>query len=405
VRVRAAADGTERRRWAGAAAAVSADGGRIATVIGITATEQDQPPRQRQEGGALLIVSDTLPPDPNGVALIALRTADLLASRMAVRLLGPRGAAPATNVEYRGISRLPIGTGDYDLPRPAFAAVADAVRGSSRVIVHTLGPLGCAALHYARRYQRESTLFLHNDLPLLMRHNLPASPVTPAAEWLARRVERWAVRRATRVVAPWAKPGERFEVLRLAPPRYAPDGHSARGDGAVVVAYHGRVSQEKAVDATVRAIATADPRRERLRLRIVGDGSQLAATLALASSLGVRTEHVPWCADPRAALMDAEIYVTASRTETYSMTTLEAIGCGMPLIARGVGQIPTYVTHNVNGLLFESDDELPAMLNLLAEDRTVRARLAQAARGTATERSLWEQFADASMGAVTAVAP
>ncbi len=362
-------------------------------------------PSQGPGGGALLIVSDTLPPDPNGVALIALRSAELLASRTAVRLFGPRGAAPATNVEYRGVSRLPIGTADYDLPRPALAAVADAVRDSSHVIVHTLGPLGCAALHYARRYRRQSTLFLHNDLPLLMRHNLPASPATPAAEWLARRVERWAVRQATRVVAPWEKPGERFEVLRLAPPRYEPDGHSAYGDGAVVVAYHGRVSREKAVDATVRAMAIADPRREKLRLRIVGDGSQLAATLSLARSLGVSTEHVPWCADPRAALLGAEIYVTASRTETYSMTTLEAIGCGMPLIARGVGQIPTYVTHNVNGLLFESDEELPAMLHLLARDKTVRARLAQAARGTATERSLWEQFADASWGTVPAVAP
>jgi glycosyltransferase involved in cell wall biosynthesis len=379
-------------------------GGSIATDLGITATEQDRPTRQGHEGGALLIVSDTLPPDTNGVALIALRTADLLASRMAVRLLGPQGAATAADVEYRSVSRLPIGTGDYNLPRPAFAAVADAVRDSSRVIVHTLGPLGCAALHYARRHRRESTLFLHNDLPLLMRHNLPTSPVTPAAEWLARRVERWAVHQATRVVAPWAKPGERFEVLRLAPPRYAPDGNSARGDGAVVVAYHGRVSQEKAVDATVRAIAVADPRREKLRLRIVGEGSQLAATLGLARSLGVPTEHVPWCADPRAALAGAAIYVTASRTETYSMTTLEAIGCGMPLIARGVGQIPTYVTHNVNGLLFESDAELPAMLKLLAEDTAVRARLALAARETATERSLWEQFADASLGAVRAVA-
>jgi len=384
---------------------VSGLGARITTVVGSTATEQDRVTRHGQGGGALLIVSDTLPPDPNGVALIALRTAEILGSRTAVCLLGPRGAAPAAGVEYRGVSRLPIGTGDYDLPRPAFAAVAEAVRDSSRVIVHTLGPLGCAALHYARRHHRQSTLFLHNDLPLLMRHNLPASPVTPAAEWLARRVERWAVRTATRVVAPWNKPGERFEVLRLAPPRYEPDEQTGHRNGAVVIAYHGRVSREKAVDATVRAMAIADPRREKLRLRIVGDGSQLAATLGLAHSLGVPTEHVPWCADPRGALVGAEIYVTASRTETYSMTTLEAIGCGMPLIARGVGQIPTYVTHNVTGLLFESDEELPAMLKLLVEDPTVRARLAQAARGTATERSLWEQFADASWGAVPAVAP
>jgi glycosyltransferase involved in cell wall biosynthesis len=351
---------------------------------------------------ALLIVSDTLPPDPNGVALIALRTAEILAASTRVRLIGPRGALPTPLVEYQALPRWPIGTGDFRMSRPAVRAMAAAVRESAGVIVHTLGPLGCAALYYARRHHKHTTLFLHNDLPLLMRHNLPSTPASPAIEWVARRLERWAVRQANRVVAPWSRPGEQFEVLRLAPPRYEAECREAAGDGAVTVAYHGRVSREKAVDATVRAMAQADPRHERLRLRIIGDGSQLSATLALARSLGVPAEHVPWCADPRSALLGAQIYVTASRTETYSMTTLEAIGCGMPLIARGVGRIPTYVTHNVNGLLFQADDELPLMLRLLADDAGVRARLGRTAQAAASHRSLWEQFADASWGAVAA---
>ncbi|HYM15029.1 MAG TPA: glycosyltransferase [Dehalococcoidia bacterium] len=354
------------------------------------------------DGRRMLIVSDTLPPDPNGVALIALRTAEILAARHQVTLIGPRGAFVPPAIEYRGVARLPVGTADFQMTRPAIRRVAVAVREASGVVVHTLGPLGWAALHYAGRYRKQSTLFLHNDLPLLMRHNLPVTPATPAVEWVARRVEAWAVRRATRVIAPWNRPGATFEVLRLAPPRYETGWQAPASDGAVTVAYHGRVSREKAVDATVRAMAMADPQHERLRLRIIGDGSQLAATLALAHSLGVPAEHVPWCTDPREALLGAQIYVTASRTETYSMTTLEAIGCGMPLIARGVGRIPTYVTHNVNGLLFHADEELPSMLKLLADDPTVRDRLGRTAQETSSHRSLWEQFADASCGAVAA---
>jgi phosphatidylinositol alpha 1,6-mannosyltransferase len=352
----------------------------------------------------LVIVSDTLPPDPNGVALIALRTAEILAWRTAVTLLGPRGEQPAPDVDYRPVSRLPIGTGDYAFPRPTAAAISEAVRGGSRVIVHTLGPLGCAALYYARRYGRPSTLFLHNDLPLLMRHNLPTTPLATAASWCARRLEQWAVRQATSVIAPWPKEGERFDVLRLAPPRYDINHYCERRTDTAVVAYHGRVSREKAIDAIVRAMAIADPGGDRLRLRIVGDGSQMPAVSRLAERIGVSLQHVPWCADPRAALSGADIYVTASRTETYSMTTLEAIGCGMPVIARGVGQIPMHIAHNVNGLLFDSDDELPPLLRLLANDDTLRARLSRAAGDAATEQSLWEQFADASYGVMTSVA-
>ena len=136
-----------------------------------------------------------------------------------------------------------------------------------------------------------------------------------------------------------------------------------------------------------------------MRFRIIGDGSQLASTLRLAAALGVPVEHVPWSADPRPALCGAQIYVTASRTETFSMTTLEAIGCGLPLIARSVGQIPSYVQHDVNGLLFDSDEQLPVLLDALASDSRTRVRLAAEAQASSSDRTLWEQFAEASIGA------
>jgi glycosyltransferase involved in cell wall biosynthesis len=187
-------------------------------------------------------------------------------------------------------------------------------------------------------------------------------------------------------------------VLHLEPPRspFAAQPENCNGD--VTISYHGRVSREKAVDAIVRAIHAADPQHRRMRLRIVGEGSQLVPTLRLAASLGVRVEHVPWCSDPLRALRGTHIYVTASRTETFSMTTLEAIGCGLPLIARGVGQIPTYVRHDVNGLLFDYDDQLPALLGELADDPAARVRLAAEARASSTDRTLWDQFAEASIG-------
>ncbi len=346
-------------------------------------------------GSRLLIVSDTLAPDPNGVALIALRTSELLGDRGPVHLFGPAGAHASERITYTGVSRSPIGTADFRLPRPSLRELSVAVRRSDRIVVHTLGPLGCAALILARHHGRQSTLFLHNDFSRLVYHTLGArfGCVTSRAAAL---VERWAVEIATRVVAPRSLGMKRSDTLRLDPPLFQGQRPESSTGGPIVVAYHGRVSPEKSVDSIVRSIAEADPARNRFRFRLIGDGSQLSPTLRLARELELNVEHIPWCDEPLASLAGADMYVMASRTETYSMATLEAMGCGVPIIARGVGEIPGYVSHGVNGMLFEHDRQLPALIRQLADDGTLRQQLAARALTSATPRSVWEQFADAA---------
>jgi len=187
------------------------------------------------------------------------------------------------------------------------------------------------------------------------------------------------------------------EVLSLRAPIFVCSNPARLADGQITIAYHGRLSPEKAVDATIRAIAAVDPAHDKIRFRIVGAGSLLQSTLSLGHSLGVRIEHVPWCAEPRDHLTTAQIYVTASREETFSISTLEAMGCGLPVIARAVGSIPSYLHHGENGLLFESDGELPDLIRLLVTDENLRLSLGRAARDAAIDKSIWEQFAEASV--------
>jgi glycosyltransferase involved in cell wall biosynthesis len=345
----------------------------------------------------ILIVSDTMPPDPNGIALIAFHTAELLSTSFDVHVIGPGAAEFSPAIAYSRIGRLPLGTPDLHIPRPALRAISSAVSAADRVVVHTPGPLGLAALHYARRIGKHSTLFQHNDYPVLVKYGLPRTLAAPLLSRVAGWVDRWSVRAAARVVAPSGATTRDREVLRLDPPLYLSTPRVSNGhDGPVTVAYHGRVSREKAVDVIVRAIHSADPGHRRIRLLIVGDGSQLRRVLRLADALGVPVEHVPWCADPRRAIIGADIYVTASRTETYSITTLEALGCGLATIARRVGNIPAYVTDGVNGLLFDRDDQLAELLTRLISDSNLRERLAESASLSATSESIWEQFALAS---------
>jgi glycosyltransferase involved in cell wall biosynthesis len=166
--------------------------------------------------------------------------------------------------------------------------------------------------------------------------------------------------------------------------------------GAFTIAYHGRVRQEKALDVTLRSFATANTGGLRKCFRIVGDGTSLESVLALAASLGIEIDHVPWCADPQANIAAADAYVMASREETFSMATLEAMGCGLPVIARRVGSIPTYLQDGANGLLFSDDGELPRLIEKLATDEALRCRLGTAALANASEESIWQSFARAA---------
>jgi glycosyltransferase involved in cell wall biosynthesis len=92
---------------------------------------------------------------------------------------------------------------------------------------------------------------------------------------------------------------------------------------------------------------------------------------------------VPWCADPRRAIIGADIYVTASRTETYAIATLEALGCGRAIIARRVGNTPAYVTDGVNRLLFDKDEQLPELLSRSHDQLMVRGSVGRAIPDTA----------------------
>lgn len=349
----------------------------------------------------LLVVTDTIPPDPNGVALIAVHTATLLGATGSVHLFGPAGLQLPWPVRQTTVPRSRFGTPDLRLSFAGGRALAAAVRESAEVVVHSLGPLGCMALALARWYGRPATLFVHSELSQLLAHGLAP---TPRNAWIAntsKHLEQWALDHATRVVAPGSLAQAGHDVLQLAPPRHkSPRGRHPRDrDRLLTVAYHGRISREKAVDATVRAVARADPRHDRLRVRLVGAGSDLEPTIALAQSLQVPIEHLGWCGAPLEHLANADIYVMASRTETYSMSTLEALGCGLPVVARRVGEIPYYVVDGENGLLFDDDSELAPLLSRLATDSRLRRRLAEGARESATDRSIWQQFATASVSA------
>lgn len=98
----------------------------------------------------------------------------------------------------------------------------------------------------------------------------------------------------------------------------------------------GRISRQKGFDLLVSAFDSLPPSVP-ARLLIIGDGpgTALSKLRALAASKDVadRIDFLGYMANPFAAMRAADLFVSASRWEGASNTLLEALACGLPLVA------------------------------------------------------------------------
>ena len=139
---------------------------------------------------------------------------------------------------------------------------------------------------------------------------------------------------------------------------------------------------EKNIALLLRAFGIIAADRPKVRLLLVGEGSETPALKSLAREIGIgeKCEFLPSQADVVPALHQIDIFVLPSRTEALSNSLMEAMACGCAVIASRVGGNPELVAHNATGLLFESDDMygLTACLEALVDNPDLRNQLALA---------------------------
>jgi len=120
-----------------------------------------------------------------------------------------------------------------------------------------------------------------------------------------------------------------------------------------------RLEEEKDQATLLRAFASVRARHADTRLVLVGDGSLRASLEELARSLGVEAavSFLGARSDVADLLPELDVFVLSSIREGLPLALLEAMACGVPVVATAIGNIPRVVRDGENGDLVPPADE------------------------------------------------
>jgi L-malate glycosyltransferase len=125
------------------------------------------------------------------------------------------------------------------------------------------------------------------------------------------------------------------------------------------------------------------------RLLLIGEGPELERARNLCEELGIEesVRFLGLLRDLAPVLAQVDIFLLPSEYESFGLAALEAMSCGVPVIATRVGGLPEVVEDGVSGVLCEVGDIgcMARRAGELLADSERRGRMGEAARRRALE--------------------
>ncbi|MDO8648408.1 MAG: glycosyltransferase family 4 protein [Candidatus Peregrinibacteria bacterium] len=230
---------------------------------------------------------------------------------------------------------------------------------------------------------------------LEIHHIIGYPKAASAAEWIGRLLSRRVLpidakkAKAVRVVnqgtkdtlARWGIPAEKIHVV----PSFYLDTAVLKPDRSVTkqydLAFCGRLVKNKGLLPLLNTLSTM----EKVSLLVIGDGSERGRAEAFVQSHGL-TERVtflgwlPTQEDVIRAIQSAKVFIVNSLSEGGPRVALEAMACGMPVVATRVGVLPDVIRDGVNGFLTDgTSSDLQRRITSLLSDSSLPERIGKEA--------------------------
>jgi glycosyltransferase involved in cell wall biosynthesis len=155
---------------------------------------------------------------------------------------------------------------------------------------------------------------------------------------------------------------------------------------AAVVTMVAAMRPEKAHEVLLRAVSLLAGSGRPVRVLLAGDGPRRGALEDLAQRQGIRgcIDFLGVRRDVARLLHASDVVVLPSRSvvETLPLSVLEAMACGVPVVASRVGSVPDVVEDGRTGRLVEPGDEVALARAVAAtlDDGVTTASMVDAAR-------------------------
>ncbi len=159
--------------------------------------------------------------------------------------------------------------------------------------------------------------------------------------------------------------------------------------GRRTVIYLGRISFEKRLDRLLEAYGRVED--DGKLLIVAGGGPYLEKFKALSGSLGIKNiVFTGFVKRPAVAYAVADVFASASDSETFGLTFVEAMQMGLPVIGVRMLGAKDVITDMKDGLLVEPGDTeaLAKAMRRLLEDEKLCGALAKEGRKTAKRFSI-----------------
>lgn len=346
------------------------------------------------------IVTETYPPEVNGVALtVQSLELGLRAAGHQVDLVRPRQPSDIEAVDGTVLvtgANLPRYPGlRFGLPAPSRLARQWQQQRPDAIYIATEGPLGWSALRTARRLGIPVATGFHTRFD----EYLPDYGVA----WLQAAALRWMRRfhnQADATLVPTqelqqflgeqgfdrvrllarAVDSSQFEPERRDPALREEWGIDGNGFAAI---YVGRIAPEKNLGLAVKAFRRLQQVRPKARFVFVGDGPSRA-------KLAHDNPDFIFCGVQRGDALarhfaSGDLFLFPSRSETFGNVTLEAMASGLATVAFDYGAAREYLRTDESGIAVNDDSEFVTAAVQLAGDDALRHRLGRTA-ATAMKR-------------------
>ena len=315
----------------------------------------------------IAVVTETYPPEVNGVASTAARFVEGLRARgHEILLVRPRQSTDAGILKtedflVRGLAIPSYPSLKMGLPARRALERLWTLRRPDIVHIVTEGPLGWSALQAAEKLKLPAVSDFRTNFHAYSAHYGVGWLKAPILAYLRKFHNRTMFTLVPTEAMRSELTGHRFRGLRVIargvdtrlfdPARRDESLRASWGAGPAdpVLIHVGRLAAEKNLASLAVAYEEARKRAPRAKLVLVGDGPErrmLQARFPEAVFAGVRKGE-----DLAAHFASGDIFLFPSLTETYGNVTLEAMASGLAVVAFGYAAAAEVIRHGSSGLL------------------------------------------------------